>query len=273
MLRALVLLAWIPFVWQPTWGQTPGIGIKIPKKKPDNTTGSAKSPEQRGTKENPIVVDTLGHQQTPVERKEADKQAVEAKAEEQYHRDIDQWTLIWNGTTSAATAVLVLVGIGGVFAALKTLRAIERQGKLMEEQFRQALYLTNWSVRKPKNDPEHLRVRVDLINLSIYPMTLKNGSVQIGGESIELGDNTFLPPNIPMEIEIILGTPIELSAYDQGMLRLGLAAVFSHIDRISNKIISQPVYGHLECGYWGAIFHWRLHMNPIEDPEQHETKN
>lgn len=126
---AVVLLTGIPLCRQPLWGQAPGIGVEAPKKKPDDTTGSAKPTKAGGTKENPLVVDTLGHQQAPKEREEAQKQAAEAKAEEQYHRDIDRWMLIWNGMTSIATAILVLVGIGGVCAAIWTLRAIRDQGE------------------------------------------------------------------------------------------------------------------------------------------------
>jgi hypothetical protein len=166
---------------------------------------------------------------------------------------------------------LALVGIVGIAAALCTLGWLKEQTKLMGRQVvlmeaasRQTLYLTNWSVRKPNNDPGKLRIKADLINLSTFPMTLKASSIEIGGEAIDIRDNTFLPPNIPIEIETVMGTPEQLSAYDQGTLRLGVAAVFSHIDRISNKIVSQPVYGHLECGWRFATFHWQLHMNPIE---------
>jgi hypothetical protein len=61
-----------------------------------------------------------------------------------------------------------------------------------------------------------------------------------------------------------MGTPEQAAKFDQGNLSLSVAAVFSHVDRITNKTISQPVYGHLECGHWGTFFRWQLHMNPIE---------
>jgi hypothetical protein len=133
MLRTFVLLAWIPLLWQPTWGQSPSVGINTPKKKRDNATGSAKTTDPRGTKESPLVVDTLGHQQTPVEREEAKKEAAEAKAEEQYHRYVDRWTLIWTGITAVATGVLVFVGIGAIRAALRTLGEMRNQGGTARE--------------------------------------------------------------------------------------------------------------------------------------------
>jgi hypothetical protein len=131
----LTVLAWIPFCWQPLRGQPPGVGINAPKKQPNNATGDAKATGTRGTKDDPFIVDTFGHQETPAERKKADEQAAEAKAQEQYHRDIDRRTLIWNCTTALATVVLVLVGIGGVFAALRTLWAVEAQGVLLAREF------------------------------------------------------------------------------------------------------------------------------------------
>lgn len=136
MWRTFFLLAWIPFFGQPSWGQPPGIGVQPGQKQPKNGRRTTAATTPRGTDQNPFVVDTQGHKQTDIERDEANKQAAKTETGEQYHRYIDRWALIWNGTAAVATAVLVLIGIGGVCAALKTLRAINRQADLQERTIR-----------------------------------------------------------------------------------------------------------------------------------------
>jgi hypothetical protein len=106
--------------------------VQAGKKKPDDSTRSGKATDTRGTKENPLVVDTLGHQQTAEERKEAEKQATNAEAEEQYHHGVDRWTLRWSGIAAVATGVLVLVGIVGTIVAIKNIDALSQQIKEMK---------------------------------------------------------------------------------------------------------------------------------------------
>ena len=84
-------------------------------------------------------MDPSGHQQTPEERKEAEKQPVEAEAQENYHRSVDGWMLRWTAISAIATTLLMFIGIGGVCAALKTLGAIQRQIKVQEESLRPRL--------------------------------------------------------------------------------------------------------------------------------------
>jgi hypothetical protein len=78
----LALCACSPLCWQPLWGQTLSGGVQAGKKQPDDRIRSGKATDTRGAKENPLVADTLGHQLTPEERKEAEKQATKAEAEE-----------------------------------------------------------------------------------------------------------------------------------------------------------------------------------------------
>jgi hypothetical protein len=173
-LAIFALWAWVPFCWQPSWAQAPSVGINHPKKKPDGASRSAKTTDPRGKKENPLVVDAPGHQLTPEERKEGEEQAAaKAKAEEQYHRDIDRWTLIWSGITAVATAVLVLVGIGGMILALMTLMGIERQGQLMEVAQGASVGIVGINLIDPKAE-----LNVDdlqpAFERSVFRITMKN---------------------------------------------------------------------------------------------------
>ena len=133
-LRLVFLLAWTVFLWQPTWGQAASERVEAEQKRPDDRARGGRGTDTRGTKENPLVVDAGGHKETDIERQEHEKQSTKAKAEENYHRSVDRWELIWYGITAIATAVLVLVGIGSILAAFRTLRAIESQTALAKTQ-------------------------------------------------------------------------------------------------------------------------------------------
>jgi hypothetical protein len=84
------------------------------------SSGNDAGEDNRGSKERPLVVDTKGHQDSPAE-------AAEAKAEQQYQRDIERRTLYLAGIASYATIALVVIGLGGVCAAIWTLLVIQRQ--------------------------------------------------------------------------------------------------------------------------------------------------
>jgi hypothetical protein len=134
-LLILSALTWgSPTLWYPAWGQTPSGGVDSSQKQPNDSATGAQAAKDRGTKENPLVVDTTGHQETPKERQERQQQSAKAEAEEQHHHRVDVWTLRWSGATAIATALLVFVGIGGTIAAICTLRTIREQTIQIERQ-------------------------------------------------------------------------------------------------------------------------------------------
>lgn len=83
------------------------------------------------------------------------------------------------GPANLPTVLLVLIGIGATWAALRTLWAIERQAALMEAQFDQWVVLTNWRTWKKLRNGV-LRVTVDLVNPTNFPITLSDGYLQLG---------------------------------------------------------------------------------------------
>ena len=128
----LALWTWIPFCWQPLDGQPPAIRVgKGGVKQPDRGQSAKdnRQPDERGTKALPFVVDTEGHQNTKDEQSKAD-------AEKQHIRDIERDTLFYARLGAWATFALVLIGLGGVCAALITLGAIQRQADLQERAIR-----------------------------------------------------------------------------------------------------------------------------------------
>lgn len=97
---------------------------------PTNSPNKA-AENQRGTEISPLIVDTEGHRDTPAE-------SAEKTREKEEKHGVDTWTLRWAGITAGTTIILMLAGIGGVYAALRTLRAIEKQAGLMETQIADA---------------------------------------------------------------------------------------------------------------------------------------
>jgi hypothetical protein len=249
-----------------------------------NSEGATSQPQadQRGIKVSPLVVDIEGHKDTAPE--------AAAKQHEKDKRDsIDTWTLRSAEITAGATFVLMLAGIGGVIAAVKTLRAISAQGaflelqtKILKAQFYQCLYLDNWEVKKPKPEalrPQTLRVRVNLMNPSEFPITLEKGSIHLENAYnaiCHVALRTFLPPKASHTIEFIVGISEEQERYfDEGnTLRFPVKGSFSHVDRIDAREIIQLIEGVLSCGHWGTHFNWMIHMNPgyAEEEAQGEQK-
>jgi hypothetical protein len=145
VLLLLTLCAGTSFLWQPLRGQSPSVGNESGSKNKNVLTDSVEKPTaaQRGTNESPLVIDTEGHRDTPAETEEKTK-------EKENKNSVDAWTLRWVGITAGSTVVLMLVGIGGVIAAIRTLRAIEKQAGLMETQIQDARNANEGSAKDVK---------------------------------------------------------------------------------------------------------------------------
>jgi len=233
--------------------------------------------DQRGTQDSPLVVDTEGHKDNPAE--------TAAKQREKEQRDrIDARTLRSLEITAGATVVLVFVGIGGIIAAVSTLRAIKKQADLMQAQFDQWVDVENWRVNKGS---DKFIVWVDLINHTAYPITLVEGQLTIGENggvrrtTYILGQKTFLSPNQPHPMDFDLGwgmLPEQVASFSSASFRV--KGTFSHRHRITKKNIRQPLDGLLQCEHWKSDGKWRaaftpfIHMNPeVQEPKEDEQKN
>ena len=128
---AIILWAGIQFCSQPLWGQAPGVGIRPSGDPKQQTKLGATQTDKRGSIEVPLVVETHA-------RPKSDKEAAEERKATDRKEFIDRWTLRLAGIGAGFTGLLVLVGGGGVWAALLTLKAIERQADLMERQATEA---------------------------------------------------------------------------------------------------------------------------------------
>ncbi len=132
-------------------------------KNPSRAKPESPKAEQRGTKNAPFFVhieqsDKEGNYATKTQENDAKTgywDIVSAKSA--------FWTAIFNG-------LLVAVGGGGVCAALKTLR-------VMGAQFDQWVVLSNWRIQQEGFN--RLRIKVDLINPSQFPMTVTAGTSSV----------------------------------------------------------------------------------------------
>ena len=106
---------------------------------PADTKAAQSQPSQRGTKESPVFVDIVKH---PKSQAETTKDEEKNKRKELY----DQLTAGAAVVAAFCTVLLVIVDYCGVRAAIRTLKAIEHQGKLMEAPFDQSVDLTNWKI-------------------------------------------------------------------------------------------------------------------------------
>jgi hypothetical protein len=128
----LLLLTWVPLVWNPVRGQAQGKNKATYKPQNDPSPTDGKSAiNQYGSKESPMFVDILSRQKS-TEEAAADQQ------EDAYKRKIDIGTIGIAGIVAILTLCLVVIGSRGVRAANKTLKEIERQANLMERQITDA---------------------------------------------------------------------------------------------------------------------------------------
>jgi hypothetical protein len=186
------------------------------------------------------------------------------------------------------TGILVLAGIAGVSYGVRTLRAIEKQGRLMEVPYRQWIELAGWNAKKvpwdakPRRNLEHdpamerLRITVNVVNPTSYPITIKEGSIRFGQPHrvvYHFGENTFLVTKPPYTIDVDLHiTQEEATAFENGSLVVAVAARFRHVGPLGEStVVNQSLEGFIHCGHWGTAFNPRIQMNPIAENQKTEA--
>lgn len=227
------------------------------------------------------MADALGHQQTPVEREEAKKQAAEAEAEEQYHRRVDRWTLRWSAVTAVATGLLVLAGLGATIAALMTLRAIQNQVDIQTASMEQWVEVANWKARLVgiTDGDDLLWITFEIMNPTPFPLTIKTGRFQMEvpsatGKEESIPADTFFTPKTPYEIS----TTLELSAAESGrfnteVLSVKVVGYITHSGVLKRKPVTQVIAGILSCSQKWASFQPTIHTGPREGNPQSRSND
>ena len=199
---AVITWAWIPFLWNPLWGQTPGVGLKERGRQEDVTANSGRQPatDLRGTKDVPLVIDTEGHKDTPSE-------AENKQREKDVKDSIDSRTVLSAEIAAGATVVLMVAGIGGVSAALRTLNAILRQVDLQDRIMQQWVDYGNWRTEYVIIDGQQvLRISLDIVNPTSFPVILPSSEIRFEMDGVEqtckAAPNCGLLPNKPQRITV-----------------------------------------------------------------------
>jgi hypothetical protein len=250
---AVALWAWVPFCWQLLWGQAPGVGVE-PGHKPKQQTefsASQAKPDQRGTKDAPLIVETH-------DRPKTDKEAAEAKKDKEQADYINRWSLRFAGIAAIATALLVFVGIGGIYAAICTLRAIEKQATLQAAAMTQWVSVENWqailaTLFIPSSPgPKSLLVQFDIANQSSFPLTAKADFRFFGNlpNGVRLATQDVpLFPRKPYKCEARLDlTEEQAKEFTDTTLRISVHGTIIHVGVAKEPSPLMSISGNLVCG-------------------------
>lgn len=191
-------------------------------------------------------------------------------------------------------ALLVVIGILAVFVARRQADIMDRQARLMDRQeklmrvpYKQWVALDNW---KADYDPgpsppttNRLRIRVDVLNQTDFPLTLTQGSMKfkfiggVGYARYEIGEQSFLPPKIPHTIDTwVFISEAHVGVFMNSVSVMPMEGVFSHFGQLGEQsLLTQRFAGLLECGKnVEPRFIYEIHMNPeVQQPDEDEKRN
>jgi hypothetical protein len=252
----IALWVWVPFLWQPLWGQAPGVGIKAgSQQKPQpKLAATPAQDDKRRTESSPLVIETHPRPDSPEE-------AAKHKAENDTKEYRDSWTfrltvagVIFTGLIVGLTAGLLIVGRNGVNAALRTLTAIERQADLMDLQLTPWATVQNWQAEMGplSSSPKLLIVSFEAINESDFPLTTV-GALDFFGRlpqaaHLVIPAMTLLPKRpVRLRINLYLSDAQALE-YTQGNLRVAVHGSVSYIGVSGVARSAMQIHGNILCG-------------------------
>jgi hypothetical protein len=170
--------------------------------------------------------------------------------------------------------LLVIVGAVGVWLARRTLRAIDRQANLMKRQadlmdaqvsvmqvpYKQWIEFDNWITGY--GDPAGgLRISVDIMNPTDFPMTIKEGCVQFkfrnGGVSkYHIAIGSLLSPKKRHTLDIRIPVCDEdVHEMRNGMLPIPTHGLFLYWGPLGEGVVTkQTLVGQINCGKYGTNF-------------------
>jgi hypothetical protein len=250
-MRSLITL--IVFAGIPLWGQAPSVGVDTSHDQEQQTKlgGTQPQADKRGTKDSPFVIDTKGHHTTKEEAAEEEREKYDVKL-------IERWTLGTALSVAAFTGLLVIIGAFGVYAANRTLRAIERQATLQAASMAQWVTPGNWRVEVLQTQgplsgyPKMLGITFDISNESNFPLTL-SGVFGFCGALPGAPTNVILPtlvnPKKPHTSFVhVYPTEKQSSEYVEGVLRIAVDGTYTHVGVTGERGPNMHIIGNLVCG-------------------------
>jgi hypothetical protein len=196
-------------------------------------------------------------------------------------------TFTWpEGVTAWALLLTLFVLAWQSNTATRAARAAEASIRLQEIGMEQWVVLNNWRAEVIPNsgllytdgsNRNQLRVRVDIVNPSNFPLTLTKAVIvfhlPIDTPSFfEAPRDHFLPPNAPYTVDV----PLTISAQFAERFNDHLAAVriegqFTHFGPLKREAV-QDMSGALICGKSGSRFDSDMPMHPKKQGNATQTK-
>jgi hypothetical protein len=160
------------------------------------------------------------------------------------------------GAANLPTVVLVFIGIGGIWAALWTLKAIQRQADIQEAPLQQWIAIDKWGTEGThnKDGSAQLRIFFSVVNPTPYPLSLTRISVEIREVGIDYPDGHPLGPGerrtLGIEIHI---SESETKQRLNGALLLVVQGYVKFIGVLKKEMV-WPLTGLLQCSQQQTIF-------------------
>jgi hypothetical protein len=165
-----------------------------------------------------------------------------------------------------ANLALVAVGIGGIVVAVCTMKKIERQTKaaqdsitLQETAFSQWVELMDWS-SEISGDARNLTVRVDLVNSTNFPLTLRSVCItlQLETEAHLICKDRVLPPNEPVRMSVAIAlTELQIATFRGDGIGIFVKGGIEFTS-ILKRSAAQNFQGLLLCDTKGTVFEYTI---------------
>jgi hypothetical protein len=148
-----------------------------------------------------------------------------------------------------ATWALVLVGVGAAFAAVRTLKTMQKEISLQEVALQQWVILRNWRARIG-GPPERREMTVDfdLVNPTQFTLTFQQLAVEVAGSNIVRVGSHVMAPEIPYPLDFSLPVGYgdeQLFDHASFVIRIKGKVKFTDVRGLSQF---HPFGGQLTCG-------------------------
>jgi hypothetical protein len=194
------------------------------------------------------------------------EKAAEEKKENDRKSYVDAWTLRLTVANAIFTGSLLLVGSFGIYAAIRTLRAIERQATLPAAAMTQWVSVVNWQsnlvtlfIPSSSPEPRALLVQFDIANESSFPLIARFDFRFFGNlpNRVRLVSSQDTPmfPRKPYKCEVRLRLTAEQSKeYLDTVLRIAVRGEIAHVGVAKEQGPLMSIGGNLVCGMNRSTF-------------------
>lgn len=154
---------------------------------------------QIGTEARPVVVELK-------DRPKSEAESAEDRRKNGNKEYLDRWTFYAAIASAVISGLLLMVGWCGVRAAVRTLKAIERQLALQEVAMTQWLNIEKWHGQLvTQQDEQKLEFSFDITNTTKFPLTLEYITTNAHGCAMTRRSDQVLAPDGASNVKGITG--------------------------------------------------------------------